>query len=405
MNLQSVQIVPGTTQQVWRQIESSAACSPNRALDAHDLTRRSSQAQKRQVTIDVIGEHQIGLDNSLWDYTFEIQHLNTGNFQLIDLQWQETFQLTQTTPADRYLIFLVYSGHLNQTIDLQQTCCSPNIATIVGPSQKLTSSSSQEGQALSIAIDRDSIDNALGKLLDRHLKQPLIFRADIDLASDLGLSLKKFLQFLWDATAGAGAVSASFVLKELELAFVACIIKGLPSNYTEELQYQHEGALAAHVRKAQAFIESHLQEDINLGAIAAAAGVCPRLLQKAFAQECGCSPMRFVTHARLQRIRQELELATSDLKIVDVMMNYGFTQGGKFAKEYQQLFGEKPSDTLKRSIQCHPADAPLWAEIDDARSDRIVGGCHARSSQMVFTFKKSPSKLANILFPLVCFNN
>ena len=123
--------------------------------------------------------------------------------------------------------------------------------------------------------------------------------------------------------------------------------------------------------------------------------------------------MRFVTHARLQRIRQVLETATNDLKIVDVMMNYGFTQGGKFAKEYQQLFGEKPSDTLKRSSQCHQADTPLWAEIDDDRSALIVGGCHAITSgrlanglsQMVFTSEHLPSKLVNILFPSVCSNN
>ena len=84
--------------------------------------------------------------------------------------------------------------------------------------------------------------------------------------------------------------------------------------------------------------------------------------------------MRFVTQERLQRIRQELERATSDLKIVDVMMNYGFTQGGKFAKEYQQLFGEKPSDTVKRSSQLNPQHSPLWQSIDDAQSDRVVGG-------------------------------
>ena len=372
MDLQLLPIdLPGTKQQVRWQIEPPAACSPH-LLDADNLAR-SSQAQTRQVMTNVIGEHQIGSDNSLWDDTFEIHHLSTGNFQLIDLQWQQAFRLTQTTPVDRYLIHLVCSGHLTQTIERQQTCCSPQTATIVGPGQKLASSSSQKGKALLMAIDRDSIDSALGKLLDRHLTQPLIFCADIDLTSDLGLSLNKFLQFLWDAAAGAGA-AASFVLKELEQAFVACIIKGLPNNYTEELQYQHESALAAYVRKAQAFIESHLHEDITVGDIATAVGVCARLLQKAFAHQCGCSPMRFVTQSRLERIRQRLDRSTADTKIGDVMMDYGFTQGGKFAKEYQQLFGEKPSETLKRSSQFNHSES-LWQQIDDADSAQVVGGC------------------------------
>ena len=82
--------------------------------------------------------------------------------------------------------------------------------------------------------------------------------------------------------------------------------------------------------------------------------------------------MRFLTQSRLQRIRQELESAPSNTKIVDVMMQYGFTQGGKFAKEYQQLFGENPSDTLKRSIQFPQQPSPLWHQIDDAHSESIA---------------------------------
>lgn len=196
-------------------------------------------------------------------------------------------------------------------------------------------------------------------------------------------------------------------MQKLEKAFLGCLVEGLPSNYSADLLHQHDSTLACHVRTAQAFIESHLHEDLKLEEIATAAGVCSRLLQKAFAQECGCSPMRFVTKSRLEAVQQELERRSiADTKIMDVMMDYGFTQGGKFAKEYQQLFGEKPSDTLKRSSQCHQADTPLWTEIDDARSDRIVGGCHAiGSSRMVFTSAHLPSKLANILFPSVCFNN
>ena len=254
--------------------------------------------------------------------------------------------------------------------------------------QQLTSVASATGAALSIAIESKSIDLALGKLLDRTLKQPVVFLSDIDLTRDLGLNLKKFVQFLWDAAATSNfADRSSLVLQKLEKAFLGCLVEGLPSNYSVDLLHQHDSTLACHVRTAQAFIESHLHEDLKLEEIATAAGVCSRLLQKAFAQECGCSPMRFVTKSRLEAVQQELERRSiADTKIMDVMMDYGFTQGGKFAKEYQQLFGEKPSDTLRRSSQCHQADTPLWAEIDDARSDRIVSGCHAiGSSRMLFT--------------------
>ena len=375
----------------------------------------SSQTRGQEILTKVIGTHRISSQDPFTDCRFETDLLSTDNFDLVNVQWQGAFKLEQEAIADRYIIYIALAGSLDQKIDTHQSfCCSLDTATIISPGQKVESIASNTGTALLISIDLQSINTAFGKLLDRSLRQPVVFCSTIDLTHELGLSLKKLVQFLWDVAAASNLNDfSSLVLRKLEKAFLACLVEGLPSNYSDELMYQHDGSLACHVRKARAFIEAHLQDDINLGEIATAVGVCSRLLQKAFAQHCGCSPMRFVTQERLQRIRQVLEAATSDLKIVDVMMNYGFTQGGKFAKEYQQLFGEKPSETLKRSRQCLQADIPLWAEIDDARSDLIVGGCHAitsgrltnGSSQMIFTSEQLPSKLAKILFPAVCFNN
>ncbi len=336
----------------------------------------SSHTRMEEVLANVIGAHRISPQDPLTDCRFDTDLLSTSNLALIRIQWEGAFKLEQEAIEDRYIICIAIAGFLDQKIDLDHSfCCSLNTATIISPGKRLESIASDTGEALLISIDLKSIESAVGKLLNRSLKQPVVFMPRIDLTHEFGMSLKKLIQFLWEAAKQSNLADfSSLVLRKLEKAFLACLVEGMLSNYSEELLYQHDGALACHVRKAQAFIESHLEEDINLGDIAAAAGVCGRLLQKAFAQHCGCSPMRFVTHTRLQRIRQVLEAATSDLKVVDVMMNYGFTQGGKFARDYQQLFGEKPSETLKRSSQLNRQHSPLWQSIDDAQSDRVVGG-------------------------------
>ncbi|WP_181243947.1 AraC family transcriptional regulator [Chamaesiphon polymorphus] len=306
-----------------------------------------------------------------------------SNFQLIDLRWQGAFKLEQAALDERYIFYIVSSGSLEQKIDRYQTDCSAATATIGCPTQTVESIASESGQVLLISIDRDAIESAVSKLLDRPLKHPVVFMPNIDLTNEVGLSLKKFSQFLWEVATTTAATSvhcSSLVLQKLEATFLACAIEGLQSNYSDELSYQIEGALAYHVRKAQTFIESHLHEDIKLADIADATGVSARLLQKAFALHCDCSPMRFMAQARLHRIRRELAAATTDTKVVDVMMKYGFTQGGKFAKEYQQLFGEKPSDTLKHSSPFDRQNV-MWQEIDDPLSARVAGG-RSRSIQM-----------------------
>lgn len=366
--------------------------------DARNLDRDFSQPHPQAVLERALGDCRFSSIDPVTDLHCQAYPLQTSNLYLVDIQWQGAFKLEQAALAERYIFYIVGSGSLAQKIAApseqssqqhQILCCSATTATLCCPGQIVESIASDRGQALLIAIERDSIESAMSNLLaggvapkeHRPLKQPVIFDPSIDLTSELGLSMKKFSQFLWEAAANHAADFSSLVLQKLAATFLACAIEGLPSNYSEELLYQTDGALAYHVRKARAFIESNLHEDITLGDIAAATSVCSRLLQKAFAHHCGCSPMRFLTQTRLQRIREELERSTADTKIVDVMMQYGFTQGGKFAKEYQQLFGEKPSDTLKRSHSLDLQHPPLWHEIDDARGARIAGG-RARSIQM-----------------------
>jgi AraC-like DNA-binding protein len=370
----------------WHHHNQLAASGCLQTVDRDDDRDRTLD-----ILTNIIGNHRIYAIDPISDSRLcYSHHFGTSTFQILDLQWQGAFQLEQDVLDRHYLIYLVLAGALSQKMaasqrgsQLSQTVnCQPDTATIVGPGQKLSSIASSEGQALLISIASRSIDSALSSLLDRPLKQPVIFRPSIDLTSELGQSLKKLLQFLWESNKGSDIAAASLVMQKLEQAFLACAIEGLPSNYTEELLYQTDGALACHVHKACAFIESHLHEDIKLRDIAAATKVCSRLLQKAFSHHCGCSPMRFLTQSRLKRIRQELEAAPNDIKIVDVMMQYGFTQGGKFAKEYQQLFGEKPSETLKRRRQFNDPDgeSPLWQQIDDPRSEIVVGGINPASS-------------------------
>jgi AraC-like DNA-binding protein len=410
-NLQySPEALPERDRQII-QIETTPAFRRNKQRAAVE----SKHTQMRSVLTSVIGDHQIRsrLGQGEYrkdlgsDYLSEIDRVSTGNIDLVKLRWHGAFELEQSSASTHYLIYLVLAGSLTQKIgdplstkqeqlrqEHQKFCCSPELATTVDLGQKVESSSSEQGEVLLISIDRDSIDSALSKLIDRTSKQPVQFLPSIDLTSEFGLSLKNFAQFLWQAathqeTAAAKTATihqpvdfAPLVLQKLEQAFLACLLEGLPSNYSEEILYQTDGAFARHVHKARTFIESHLHEDIKLGDIANATGVCSRLLQKAFSCHCGCSPMRFVTLARLHQVRQELTQASTNTKIVDVMMQYQFTQGGKFAKEYHQLFGEKPSETLKRAGQFvggaalveNRAKSQLWHQIDDTTADRVGGG-------------------------------
>jgi AraC-like DNA-binding protein len=317
-------------------------------------------------------------------------HSHLGNIRIVDLQWQQTFTLERSPIDTDYQICVPISGE----IEWQDPPRAATTALAIDPDRAFPRIASTNGRVFVVGFDRQSIESVLAKLLDRELKQPLSFESTIDLATDFGTSLKEFIEFLGRSPDLGLNITSPTIRSELSSALLTCLLKGVKHNYADEILYCCQGAFACYVKQAISFIEAHLQDEIELADIAAAVNISPRLLQKAFAQEYDCSPMRFVTRARLERIRQELERSSDATRIVDVMMNYGITQGGKFAKEYQQLFGEKPSDTLKRASQLDRHHRQ-WQEIDDACAARIIGGAVlplAAATSLLPKFDRDPAR-------------
>jgi AraC-like DNA-binding protein len=289
------------------------------------------------------------------------------------------------------IIYVPFAGYLEQSIDYQTLYSSSTPMKRANPERAFVGITIKESRSSFVGIFRHSVEEVLAKLLNRSIKQPLSFESAIDLTSDFGVSLMEFLKFLDRFRDPERRVSSPSIEKELELALLSCLLKGVANNYSDEIVYYTRGAFACYVEKARSFIAVNLHEDIKLSDIANSAGVCPRLLQKAFSQHCGCSPMQFLTQTRLYRIRQDLEQSAISVKITDVMMRYGFIQGGKFAKEYRQLFGENPSETLKQAKHRRQVDLALWQEMDDLQSERLKGGHYIFKSHRFASFALNPS--------------
>ena len=60
-------------------------------------------------------------------------------------------------------------------------------------------------------------------------------------------------------------------------------------------------------------------------------------------------PKRYLLLRRMNLARQALRQAAPDTtSVTDIATRFGFWQLGRFAVEYQTLFGESPSATLRR---------------------------------------------------------
>jgi AraC-like DNA-binding protein len=97
------------------------------------------------------------------------------------------------------------------------------------------------------------------------------------------------------------------------------------------------------------FIDTHIQQDIDVTEVARLSNVSVRTLYYRFKSVKGQSPQAYIKTRRLGALRKHIQTAPNHARnVTEVALQYGFTHLGRFASEYKELFGEFPSETLRR---------------------------------------------------------
>ncbi|MDG0809701.1 response regulator [Cohnella rhizosphaerae] len=103
------------------------------------------------------------------------------------------------------------------------------------------------------------------------------------------------------------------------------------------------------VAKVQAYVESHLHEDISLVRLADLVQFNPTYLSRFFKQQAGLNLSEFIQSVRLDRAR--LLLADPDNRINDIANSLGYGSASNFARSFKKLTGLAPQeyrDLLRR---------------------------------------------------------
>ncbi len=96
-------------------------------------------------------------------------------------------------------------------------------------------------------------------------------------------------------------------------------------------------------------IHDNSADGLTIPGLCRAVGASERTLRYAFGEKTGVSPKAYIAAVQLNRARSELlEANARDSSIRHIASNHGFWHMGQFASDYRKMFGERPSDTLKR---------------------------------------------------------
>lgn len=114
------------------------------------------------------------------------------------------------------------------------------------------------------------------------------------------------------------------------------------------------------IQNAIEFIESHITEDISTEDVANHVHISLFYFQKGFSMLCGYSVTEYIRNRRLALAGGDL--ATTDMKIIDVAMKYGYDSPDSFTKAFTRFHGVSPAMVRKDDVMIKTF-APLKLEI------------------------------------------
>ncbi|MBV6659711.1 helix-turn-helix domain-containing protein [Pseudomonas yamanorum] len=106
------------------------------------------------------------------------------------------------------------------------------------------------------------------------------------------------------------------------------------------------------VDRAREYALSHVEEPLSILDLCNHIGASRRKLQYCFQETLGINPVAYLRALRLNAVRRELRTSTQLHGVQQVAARWGFWHLSRFSNDYRIMFGENPSQTLRRTQLC-----------------------------------------------------
>jgi len=113
------------------------------------------------------------------------------------------------------------------------------------------------------------------------------------------------------------------------------------------------------LNRALEYIDANPHLPVTIPELAKASGASIRALEYAFRDYFDTTPKHYLKNYQLIGLRRELQEADQPTKIHDIANKWGFCHMGRLSKDYNTLFGELPSATLRKNLFREELD-PLY---------------------------------------------
>ncbi|MDJ0510142.1 MAG: helix-turn-helix domain-containing protein [Crocosphaera sp.] len=166
------------------------------------------------------------------------------------------------------------------------------------------------------------------------------------------IEIKDYLkQLFWLAVHKPNWLQQPHIEKLVADDLLPLLISHIPINWNSKasLKPYRRGKLIA---KAEKEMLAQLETPLTLKQLAENLESSSSALSYGFQDLFGLSPMRYLKVRRLHAVRQHLKANEPESCTIAILASqFGFCNSGHFAKDYKAMFGELPSETLRKTAK------------------------------------------------------
>lgn len=202
---------------------------------------------------------------------------------------------------------------------------------------------------VAIGVRRSHLE-AQARAAGLNLPAAWLHNAVLDSPADAGDGLRQLLLAALDSARATPALLAPGAARDaLADALCTALLGHLADARPQAGAAESTAATRQRVvREAQQHMRAHADAPISVPALCAAIHVSRRTLQCSFQDVLQMSPVAYLRAMRLNGVRRDLRRG-GDEPVADRAARWGFWHLSRFAADYRQMFGELPSETLRRA--------------------------------------------------------
>lgn len=317
-------------------------------LPGHTLLDSEDIDETVSVATTVLTEHRLLLQKPVERFHALIQDCFVGDLRLAYFRYGAPFTVRLSRPLGHYAVNFTLHGLSRTRHGGGSAAAGVGQATAFSARYASEMSWTPETEVLSLVVPRTALEAHFRRMSGVGVGE-ITFEPHVDIsgAHMLRSSIKAALR----VTDGGRAPLPEELVWQLRDAILTAMLVDLDHDRVNALARSLPSSQSRLCEAATTVMRRRVSVPTPIPEVATMLGVSERSLEAAFREELGSTPSGWFKRLRLQAVHEALLARRADETTVgQTAAGIGaFFHHGRFAKEYLAVFGERPSDTLRRS--------------------------------------------------------